>query len=241
MRQGCGVGAGVKVLGGVGIGFGFLTTLGVGVGVALFCSSLIPDAQLDHFLHQTPKLEIPVEMLQFALKSLFKQRIFAVQHDFHWFEAKFNSRFVKESESEILESSVSGVEVGNFGKIRVGYFTSDSATLVSGVKLLHSFTYLLFSYGSEGSIVWRNWNTSRSTAITETCAGSRSWRDQTRPEMWSLNLILAPALGRFSVCLASSTCLDKTVIPQIFWAHGRNNVAEVFLFGGAMARESGYY
>jgi len=42
-------------------GVGFLTTVGGGVG--FFCST--PDVQLDHFLHHTPKLRIPVEMVQF--------------------------------------------------------------------------------------------------------------------------------------------------------------------------------
>jgi len=54
-------------------GVGFLTTLGVG----LFCPTL--HVQLDHFLHQTPKLGIPTEMAQFLLK----QRFLAVHHDFH--------------------------------------------------------------------------------------------------------------------------------------------------------------
>jgi len=38
-----------------------------------------PDVQLDYFLHQTLKLRIPVEMVQFLLK----QRFLAVHHDFH--------------------------------------------------------------------------------------------------------------------------------------------------------------
>jgi len=42
--------------------------------------------------------------------------------------AKLYSLSVKESESEILERSESGV--GNFGKVGVGYFTPDSATLL---------------------------------------------------------------------------------------------------------------
>jgi len=42
-----------------------------------------PDVQLDHFLHHTPKLGIPVEMVQFRLKLLLKQRFLAVHHDFH--------------------------------------------------------------------------------------------------------------------------------------------------------------
>jgi len=58
---------------------GFLTTVGVGVG--LFCLTL--NVQLDHFLHKTPKLEIPVEMVQFLLKLLLKHRFLAVYHNFH--------------------------------------------------------------------------------------------------------------------------------------------------------------
>jgi len=72
--QGCGVGV---------VGFwarvGFLTALGAGVG--FFCPTPIPEVQLDHFLHHTPKLGIPVEMVQFFLKLLLKQRFLAVYHD----------------------------------------------------------------------------------------------------------------------------------------------------------------
>jgi len=39
-------------------GVGFLATLGVGVGFV--CPTPTPDVQLDHFLHHTPKLGIPV-------------------------------------------------------------------------------------------------------------------------------------------------------------------------------------
>jgi len=60
-------------------GVGFLTTLGV--GVRFFCPT--PEVQLNHFLHHTPKLGIPVGMIQFLLKLLLKQRILAVSHDFH--------------------------------------------------------------------------------------------------------------------------------------------------------------
>jgi len=72
-EQGCGAGVGIvksrRLLGGVGflttlqVGVGFLTTLGVGVG--FFCPTPTPDVQWDHFLHHTPKLGIPVEMVQF--------------------------------------------------------------------------------------------------------------------------------------------------------------------------------
>ena len=39
---------------------------GCGVGVGFFCPT--PDVWLDHFLHHTLKLGIPVEMDQFLLK-----------------------------------------------------------------------------------------------------------------------------------------------------------------------------
>jgi len=66
-----------------GVEFGFLTTLGVGVRVGFFCPTPTPEVQLDHFLHHTTKLGIPVEMVQFLLTRLLKQRFLAVHHDFH--------------------------------------------------------------------------------------------------------------------------------------------------------------
>jgi len=62
---------------------GFLITLAV--GARLFYLTLTSDGQLDHFLHHTPKLGIPVEMVQFLLKLLLKQIFLSVYHDFHWF------------------------------------------------------------------------------------------------------------------------------------------------------------
>jgi len=38
---------------------------------------------MSHILHHTPNLGIPVEMVQFLSKLLFKQIILAVYHDFH--------------------------------------------------------------------------------------------------------------------------------------------------------------
>jgi len=49
----------------------------------MFCPTLSLEVQLDHFLHHTPKLGIPVEMVQYLFKLLLKQRILAVYHDFH--------------------------------------------------------------------------------------------------------------------------------------------------------------
>ena len=47
----------------------------------IFCPT--SEIQLDHFLHYTPKLGIPVETVQFLLKLLLKQRFLAVHHDFY--------------------------------------------------------------------------------------------------------------------------------------------------------------
>jgi len=65
---------------------------------------------LDRFLCHTPKLGIPVEMVQFLMKLLLKQRIFAVYHNFHvvlvatkFLIAKLHLLYVKESELKILE------------------------------------------------------------------------------------------------------------------------------------------
>jgi len=41
----------------------------------IFCSTLTPEVQLNHFLHHTPKLEIPVEMVQF-LSNFYWNREF---------------------------------------------------------------------------------------------------------------------------------------------------------------------
>ena len=81
-------------------GVRFLTTLGVGDGC--FCPT--PDAQLDHFLHHTPKLGLPVEMVQFLFKLLLKQISSCVPRFPLILTAKFHSFYVKESESEIFET-----------------------------------------------------------------------------------------------------------------------------------------
>jgi len=56
-----------RCLGGDGVGFP--TTLGV--GVEFFCPA--PEVELNHILHHTLKLGIPVEIVQFVLKLLLKQ------------------------------------------------------------------------------------------------------------------------------------------------------------------------
>ena len=44
-----------------------------GVGVRFFCPTPTPNVQLDHFIHHTPKLGIPVDIVQYLLKLLLKQ------------------------------------------------------------------------------------------------------------------------------------------------------------------------
>jgi len=107
LQQDCGAGVvrNRRLLGGIGVGF--LTALGVGVW--FFCPTPTPDVQLDHFLHHTPKLGIPVEMVQFLLKLLLKQISFCVPRFPLILTAKYHSLYAKES----------GVGVRNFGKVRV--------------------------------------------------------------------------------------------------------------------------
>jgi len=47
----------------------------------IFCLTL--DVQFVHFLHHTPNLGIPVEMVQFLLNLLLKQIFLAVHLEFH--------------------------------------------------------------------------------------------------------------------------------------------------------------
>jgi len=102
-NQSCGVGVvgSRRFLGRVGVGF--LTTRGVGAG--FFCLTPTPDLQLDHFLHHTPKLGIPVEMVRFLLKLLLKQISCYAPRLPLILTAKFHSLYVEESESGILERS----------------------------------------------------------------------------------------------------------------------------------------
>jgi len=53
-----------------------------GSRVGFFFPTSTLDVQLDHFLHHTPKLGIPVEMVQF---ETCWNRFLVVYHDFHWF------------------------------------------------------------------------------------------------------------------------------------------------------------
>jgi len=53
------------------------------IGVGFFCPTPTPEIELNHFLYHTPNLGIPLEMVQFLLKPLLKQKIFAEYHNFH--------------------------------------------------------------------------------------------------------------------------------------------------------------
>ena len=95
--------------------------------IFLFSSESGSQVALDNFLHHTPKLGIPVEMAQFLLKLLLKQMSCCAPEFPLFLTAIFHSVYVKESESEILERSESGI--GNletrsrkFWKIGVGSF-----------------------------------------------------------------------------------------------------------------------
>jgi len=84
-------------------------------GSRIFLSDTDSVISIASFLHHTLKLGIPVEMVQFLMKLLLKQRILAMYYDFHcvlvatkFVTVKLHSLYVKES------------GVGNFGKVGVG-------------------------------------------------------------------------------------------------------------------------
>jgi len=78
VRQGCGV--------------GFLAT----PGVEFFCPT--PDVQWIIFLQHTPKMRIPVEMVQFLLKLLLTQLSCCAPRFPLILTVKFHSLYVKESD-----------------------------------------------------------------------------------------------------------------------------------------------
>jgi len=76
------------------------------VRVGFYCPT--PEVQLNHFLHHTPKLGIPVEMVQFLLKLLLKQNCCVPRFPLMSSCYKIVDRQTsKESESDILEKSKS--------------------------------------------------------------------------------------------------------------------------------------
>jgi len=69
----------------------------------------------------------------------------------------------------------------------------------------------------------RTRNTSRSTAISDSSAGSTQTRDQARSELQSLYLVLRRPQGRFTVDLASSTCFANVSQDALdTWPNQRN-------------------
>jgi len=84
----------------------------------------LPDSgsPVGHFLHHTPKMGIPVEMVQFLLKLLLNERFLAVQHISNFIPFMLRSR--------------------KFWKLGVGYFTSDSIPCARVERLLWHQTQL---------------------------------------------------------------------------------------------------
>jgi len=103
--QGCRVGAEVGIVRSRrflrGVGVGFLTTLGVGI----FCPTPTSQVQLNHLLHHTPKLGIPVEMV-ISFEAFVETEISCCAPRFSLIlTVKFHSVDVKEWDSKILERS----------------------------------------------------------------------------------------------------------------------------------------
>ena len=87
----------------------------------------LPKSSRIIFLHHTPQLGIPVEMVQFLTKLLLKQNSCAPRFPFSF-------RCYKIIVSQTSFTLCRGV--GNFGKVGVGHFTSDSATLCGNLLFL---------------------------------------------------------------------------------------------------------
>ena len=103
------------------VGVGFLTTLGVGVG--FFCPT--PAYLVRSFFTSHSWIRNSCGNGTISFETFVETEISCSVPRFPLISTvKFHSLYVKESES--------GVE--NFGKVRVGYFTSDSATLLSRLK-----------------------------------------------------------------------------------------------------------
>jgi len=100
-------------------GAGFLTTFGVGVGVGFFIQLRKSNWTIFYIaLHVRNPISCLLKWYNFFWNFYLKQsqRILAVYHDFHWLlvstkllTAKLHSRYVEESESEILERSESDI------------------------------------------------------------------------------------------------------------------------------------
>ena len=97
-------------------GVRFLTTLGVGVW--FFCPTPSADAQLDHFYITLLNWEFWLKWYNFFWK-------------FCWIRGFLLCTTISiDFNSQISFSLCQGLGVGNFGKVGVLYFTSDSATLL---------------------------------------------------------------------------------------------------------------
>jgi len=111
----------------------------------------------------------------------------------------------------------------------------DKLNKVNVIHFIHFHARFSSREGHRGTSL-RTQNTSRSTAISDSSAGSTSIRDQERSEVQTLHLGFGPSLGCFPVDLASTTCL--TSLTRAFWIHGRTNVVVISEFG-EVVRHSG--
>ena len=126
---------------------------GCGVGVGFFCPT--PDVQLDYFSHYTHKLGISLEMVQFLLKFLLKQIFCCAPRFWLILIAKRHSLYVKESESEILERSVSELEWDILLPTTQPCFK---------LRLYFSFSLLHFIYIPNDGF-WLSWNVEKRNAF----------------------------------------------------------------------------
>ena len=137
--KGCRAGAGVGVvrsrrfLGVVGVAF--LTTLGVGVGVGFFVRLRLRTYNWIIVCVTLLNWEFLLKWYNFVW-SFCWNRFLAVHHSFHWLEQpNFIPFMLRSRESEILENR--SRKFWNVGSgVRVGYFTSDSATLIATVTIV---------------------------------------------------------------------------------------------------------
>jgi len=134
--QGCGIGVvrSRKFLGGVGVGF--LTSLGIGVG--FFCST--PDVQLDHFCITLLCWEFLLKWYNFFWNNCWNRYFLLCTTISIDFNSQTLFPLCCRVGVGVGNFGKSGVGIGNFGKrgveVGVGYFTSDSSTLLTWAFLL---------------------------------------------------------------------------------------------------------
>ena len=105
----------------------------------------------------------------------------------------------------------------------------DKLNKVNVIHFIHFHAHFLSREGRTSTSPRRTQNTSRSTAISHSSAGSTPRRDQARSEVQTLHLGFGRLLGCFPLDLASRNCL--TSLLWTFWTHGQTNVVVISEFG----------